>query len=178
MSGTEPEPLRLHIGGTSVRAGWKILNVQAGPGVDFVGSCVDLSQFRDGSVREIYASHVYEHLAYRTELKPALAEAWRVLEPGGRLMIAVPDLDVLFGMFLDPALQPHEKFYVTRMIYGGQVDAFDFHKCGFNFEILEHYVKQAGFRTLERVTEFGLFADTSTLKYMERSISLNAIATK
>lgn len=172
------QPLRLHLGGTQVREGWKILNIQPGPGVDFVGTCVDLRQFPDASVDEVYASHVYEHLAYRTELKAALSEACRVLRPGGRLCVSVPDLDILCRMFLSPTLQAHEKFFVMRMIYGGQVDDFDFHKCGFNFEILDHYLKQAGFRSVERVGAFGLFSDTSEITYLNAPISLNAIATK
>ena len=48
--------LRLHIGGRTPRAGWKILDVNPGPHVDFVGNCRDLSRFADGSVAEVYAS--------------------------------------------------------------------------------------------------------------------------
>jgi predicted SAM-dependent methyltransferase len=44
--------LRLHVGGEQAKAGWKILDVQAGPGVDFVGTCTDLSGFDDASVAE------------------------------------------------------------------------------------------------------------------------------
>jgi predicted SAM-dependent methyltransferase len=75
------EPLRLHIGGKEKKAGWKILNVQAGPDVDFVGNCTDLAQFADGSAQELYASHVLEHLGYKEQLPRALAEFHRVLPP-------------------------------------------------------------------------------------------------
>ncbi len=83
--------LRLHIGGKDVKPGWKILNVQPGPGVDYVGTCTDLSAFGDRSVAEIYASHVLEHLSYTEELPRALKEFHRVLVPGARLRVAVPD---------------------------------------------------------------------------------------
>ena len=38
---------RLHIGGKQVKEGWKILNIQPGEGVEFVGDAADLSQFDD-----------------------------------------------------------------------------------------------------------------------------------
>lgn len=33
-------PFRLNIGGEVARDGWKILNIQPGPHVDFVGNCL------------------------------------------------------------------------------------------------------------------------------------------
>ncbi len=76
-----PEPLRLHIGGEEVKPGWKILNAQPRPGVDFVGLAHDLSQFADASVSEIYASHVYEHISHQSDVLKAFQEAHRVLAP-------------------------------------------------------------------------------------------------
>src|SRR6476660_9763094 len=96
------EPLRLNIGGTEPRHGWKILNIQPGPCVDFVGDCTDLSQFADDSVAEVYASHVFEHLGYQEDLPRALREVRRVLVPGGLFRIGVPDLDALCWLFMSP----------------------------------------------------------------------------
>ena len=84
------EPLRLHIGGKEPSPEWKIFNIQPGPNVDFVGNCIDLGQFADGSVASIYASHVLEHLGYKKELPTALREFHRVLVPGGSLMVSEP----------------------------------------------------------------------------------------
>src|SRR3546814_11474288 len=68
--------------------------------VDFVGGCHDLGQFSDGSVETIYASHVLEHLGYQTALPKALQEWYRVLPPGGTLMVSVPDRDTLCRLVL------------------------------------------------------------------------------
>ena len=54
--------MRLHIGGEEIKEGWKILNIQKKPGVDFIGDITDLSQFDDESIEEVYASHVLEHV--------------------------------------------------------------------------------------------------------------------
>lgn len=178
--GPEPddEPLRLHIGGTAPKAGWKILNIQPGPDVDFVGSCTDLGAFADGSARKVYASHVFEHLGYQGELPQALAEVHRILEPGGRLYVSVPDLDVLCRLFVHPELEPAHRFHLMRILYGGQVDAFDFHKVGFTFEILCHFLGKAGFASATRVAGHGLFEDTSRLEVFGQPISLNVVASK
>ena len=171
------EDLRLHIGGVVPQQGWKILNIQPGPHVDFVGSCTDLSQFSDGTVAEAYASHVFEHLGYQTELKTVLRGLKRVLRPGGLLRISVPDLDLLCRMFIHPDLTPQARFHLMRVIYGGQMDAYDFHKVGFTLEFLAHFLNESGFEDVRRVQSHDLFADTSRLVLFGHPISLNVIAT-
>jgi predicted SAM-dependent methyltransferase len=168
--------LRLHIGGEQAKAGWKILNVQAGPNVDFVGTCTDLGAFDDGTVAEIYASHVLEHLSYTEELPQALKEFHRVLKPGGRLRVSVPDFEKLCRIFLLPEMTPQLRFHVMRMIFGGQMDAHDFHKVGLSGELLAAMLANAGFGDLNQVDSFGEFSDSSDLKFGPNRVSLNVVA--
>lgn len=170
--------LRLHVGGWQMMPGWKILNIQAGPGVDYVGDCTDLSQFADGSVEEIYASHVLEHLGYVEKLPRALAEFRRALKAGGVARISVPDFEILCRMFVDPRYSAEQRMHIMRMAFGGQVDADDFHHVGLSFEILSDFLRSAGFSRVERVADFGLFEDTSLFKFAGVPISLNVIAYK
>ena len=171
-------PLRLHIGGRDPHPDWQIVNIVPGENTDYVRSCTDLSPFADGTVAEIYASHVVEHLGYKRDLVKALAEFQRVLEPGGSVRISVPDLTTLCQLFLDPTLDASERYYVMRMMYGGQMDDADFHYVGLSEEILSAFLFRAGFQRVERVENFGLFKDASTLVYHGRPISLNVIARK
>jgi predicted SAM-dependent methyltransferase len=169
--------LKLHLGGELVRPGWTIVNAQPAPSVDVVGTVTDLSMFADGAAEAVYASHVYEHLSNR-EVGVALRESQRVLAPGGTIMIAVPDLDVLTKMLTHPALNIQDRWHVQRMIYGGQIDAYDFHKSGFTFDLLSAVLAEAGFVGVVRVADFGLFPDTSLAQFAGVPISLNVRAAK
>jgi predicted SAM-dependent methyltransferase len=175
---SKEQPLRLHLGGEEVKEGWKIVNIQAKPGVDFVGDCRDLSQFADGSVTEVYASHVYEHLGYQTELPQALKEAYRVLKKWGVLRISVPNLEFLCQVFTAQGITPGNRFELMRIFMGGQIDPFDFHKTMFDMSIMSSFLNDAGFKKVNRVQSFGLFKDTSNLQINGYYVSLNVVAIK
>ncbi len=172
------EPLRLHIGGETPKEGWKILNVQQLPHVDFLGTATDLSVIPSGSCSHVYGSHIYEHLSYSGELGKALAEAHRVLMPGGMIMVGVPDLEALCRLFIKPGLSLDKQFYIMRMILGGQTNPWDYHKAGFNAQIMAAYLYDAGFTDVIRVPTFGLFNDTTEMGFEDVPISLNIQATK
>lgn len=169
---------RLHIGGIEPRAGWSILNIQAGPNVDVVGDVTDLSGFDDAAFDEIYASHVLEHISYNVVLTEVIKELHRILAPGGRLMVSVPDLTILCQLFLHPELDAQAKTEVMRMMFGGQTDAHDFHKVGFYDFLLIWLLENDGFVGIERVGDFGLFDDTSRASFAGVPISLNMQAFK
>jgi predicted SAM-dependent methyltransferase len=175
---SERKALRLNIGGKEPMPGWKILNVQEGPHVDYVGDCRDLGRFEDESVDEIYASHVIEHLDYRHALPQALAEFNRVLAKGGNARISVPDFELLCRLFIDPKTSKEERFHLMMAAFGGQLDEYDLHHVGLNFEILRDYLLQAGFSKVERTGDFELLYDDSRTVICGVPISLNVIAYK
>ena len=169
---------RLHIGGIERTEGWEVLNALPGPAVDHVGNAADLRRFPDGTFTALYSSHVLEHLDYKGELQAGLREWHRVLAPGGTLYVSVPDLATLARLFLAEGLTTNDRFMVVRMIFGGHVDRHDYHQVGFDFEILSFFLREAGFADVERVTEFGLFDDTSRVVYAGVPISVNVTAKK
>lgn len=168
---------KLHIGGKVRTEGWEVLDALPGPHVNHVCNANDLSIFPDNTFAEIYASHVVEHLDYKDELSATLIEWGRVLLPGGKLYVSVPDLDILSGMILDRArLSVEERFFVMRMIFGGHGDQYDYHVTGLNEDFLRVFLRTAGFINITKVDSFGLFDDTSNLVYKDVSISLNLVA--
>lgn len=172
------ETIKLNIGSRTRPDGWKTFDIDPGPEVDFVGDCRDLSRFADGSIAEIYASHVLEHLSYKDEIAPALMEWFRVLVSGGIAMISVPDLDTLCRLFVHPQVDQQERARVMQMIFGAQANSYDFHKAGLWAELLGSLLHKAGFVQIERVPGFDLFDDYSKFTLRGVPISLNVKARK
>lgn len=170
--------LRLHIGGREKRDGWTVLDSEARDHVDHVGDCRNLSFLADQSCEEIYASHVVEHLGYDQGVSAALKEFHRVLAPGGRLRLSVPDMDTLCSLFVHPQTSLNEKFHLMRMLFGGRLDAADVHLTGFNFEFLRDFLARAGFQNIRRVQEFHEFEDTSRARFRGVLVSCNVEAFK
>tara|TARA_Y100000022_G_scaffold123636_1_gene107104 strand:+ start:68 stop:577 length:510 start_codon:yes stop_codon:yes gene_type:complete len=169
--------MKLHIGGWVAKEGWKILNIQKKDNVDFVGDISNLSQFKDNSIDEIYASHVFEHVRY-IDAKGTLLGIHRVLASGGKFYISVPDMEVLFRQFLEKKNETKNKIHIIRMIFGGQKDENDFHYFGWDFELLSGLLKNVGFKNIKRVKSFSLFDDSSNMAPHGEPISLNLIAIK
>ena len=173
-----PQGMRLHIGGKVRVPGWTVLNIAPGPQVDILGDCSDLSAVRDESCAVVYASHVVEHLGYEAALPRALKEFNRVLAPGGQVMVAVPDMDILCRLFTVSDLTGDERFHVMRMMFGGRMDPYDVHLVGLNGDFLGAYLTAAGFVDLKRVRDFGLFPDCSSNTFKGCPVSLNVIGRK
>ena len=174
----ENEPFRLHVGGGQNKEGWTFLNIQPSPDVDYLGDCSDLSEFPDESCDEIYASHVLEHLGYDKALPATLKGLLRILKPDGRLMISVPDMDVLCPILVNPDMPPETRFLVMRMMFGGREDPHDVHLVGLNEEILSKFLAEAGFAEIQRLPKFNIFDDTSSDRLEGELISLNVTVTK
>lgn len=142
------------------------LNVDAlpdAPGVDLVA---DISKpplpIEDGSADIVYASHVLEHFPHGETL--GLLRDWRrVLRPGGRLLVAVPDLEVVGRMLVERHgwFTPPNAPWVGA-VYGGQKDQYDFHKAGFTAPWLAYLLGEAGFGEVRRVDRFEGIERTDT----------------
>lgn len=152
--------MKLDIGaGPTAEDGWRSWDIKDGGDA----RRIDLP---DGSVDEIRACHVLEHLGLADTL-PTLKEWHRVLRSGGRLYVAVPDFERIATAFLArfPDLN------LERYVVGGQTDEHDFHRTIWWSGKLEAALKLAGF---ERVAEVGAEGPNTSRHY----ISLNMEAFK
>ena len=141
--------------------GFKETRLDIDPAVspDIIASMVDLGDI--GTYDALLCRHALEHL-YAHEVQIALSEFRRVLNPGGHVLIFVPDLqdvqatnDVLFE-------SPSGPITGLDLIYGYQVatqtNHYMQHKTGFMKPTLEAALTAAGFKqvTVKRLDHYDM----------------------
>lgn len=157
--------------------GFLNMDIDAHPGVDFVGDVADLSRFSAGSIPEIFASHILEHFPYPKTLD-VLKEWFRVIEPGGKLYVAVPDFERAIEIYQMRGLNE----WVNRFLMGDQTYATAIHYSLFDQEKLTKLLKDAGFIDVFRVEEFAISDERDCSNLASNvdfePVSLNLIAVK
>lgn len=139
--------LRLNLGcGPLVYLGELGVDREATPAVD-VRADLRALPFRSGCAEFVRLDHVLEHLEGRYALG-VLTEARRVLAPGGRLRVGIPDLRACCQAYLDSRTLA-DKIYWVRILYGAQTHAGEYHKGGYDADSLRDLLEAAGIREIE-----------------------------
>ncbi len=103
--------------------------------------------FADDSVDEIFTSHALEHIG-RGQVVETLTEWRRVIKPGGKITIRVPDLVWCCEHWLQVAKEnPTEcDGWDMAVLFGSQTHEGEYHKTGFTYPLMAKYLYQAGLR--------------------------------
>lgn len=126
--------LKLNIGaGSTVLPGFTAIDRK-------LGSEAYPLPYPDGAVDEIRASHILEHFTF-ADAQTALKEWVRVLKPGGRIRLAVPDLDA------HDKADPDEWPFI---ILGGQTGPDDIHRSAWNENRLRAHMEAFGLTDVKR----------------------------
>lgn len=167
--------LKLHLGCGQIHLdGWQNIDVRPTAAADRVLDIAALQpeMFRE-PITDIYACHVLEHFGFgvaEPSAQSVLASWARLLEPGGRLFISVPDLRAV-GAALARGSNLWEDWNWTKCLYGGCEYPTNRHFIGFTELTLRMFFTNAG---LIDVTKFESFArDTSAFVLHETFVSLN-----
>ncbi|MGH8018325.1 MAG: amidohydrolase family protein [Opitutaceae bacterium] len=110
--------------------------------------------FPDNSVESIYSSHTFEHFSYPHPMTDVLQECLRVLMPGGRLGICVPDASIyLKGYASNGGFDTAEWCVVKSALHGlSNIDCVNYmaymngeHRHMFDSENLVMVLRRGGF---------------------------------
>lgn len=174
--------MRVHLGcGANVLEGWVNIDIQSDDPRVIAGDVSSLDQIvEDGSVSQIYACHVFEHVARAFQV-PVLAHWLSKLQPGGACFVAVPDFNFLVGEYVR-ALGAGEEWWtsdksiISSLLGGfddGREDEFNHHKSLFDFLYLEHLMASAGFVGIRRCQTSEMGFDPQD--HSTRALSLNVV---
>ena len=175
--------VKIHIGAGEINLqGW--INVDARPfdHIHIVSEELDLKEFSDDSVTEIYMSHILEHVPFSKVLN-IFKHFNKKLKVGGILRVSVPDFDSIVKIYTN---NNNNLDTVKYTLMGGQDYEHNFHYSVYNLKALESIFKKAKFNNINKWNtkeDFGLeFGDWSSYKFQTKKedieISLNLKATK
>jgi len=96
--------------GKKARFGYVNLDYIWQPGVNLVWDLKWRLPFADGSLEGIYSEHCLEHLPFELVANHVLAEFHRILIPGGRLRLIVPDAGLYLKLYIQAIKDRTVKF--------------------------------------------------------------------
>jgi predicted SAM-dependent methyltransferase len=149
--------------------GWEQINVDLVPPADVICDVREL-KFDSESVDLVYASHILEHF-YEHELFAVLREWRRVLKPGGKLIVRVPDMQaacklageqgleaIAYQSAIGPIRVLDMMFGYQQMVLQSELMA---HKVAFDHPKLGRAVVKSGFAkaTLMVLNEYELVCE-------------------
>lgn len=121
----------------------------------------------DCSVDGIYSSHALEHLPFR-HAKMALIDWGRVLKKGGKVYLAIPDLEAIMKWLLECPDEEYKWTWIHYTLFGFQTDPNEgwqnpkldlkveqgqFHTCGFTKTSIQMFMEKAGL-TVETIYSY------------------------
>jgi len=139
--------MKLHIGcGKRFLPGFKHVDIENYPHIDFQIPMHDLSLIDDSSVSEIYSSHAFEYYD-REFAKVVLLEWFRVLKPQGCLYLTVPNFEALIEIYastknLKTILGP-----LFGQWHNPNLGETIYHKTVYDKKDLKNSLLDVGFRT-------------------------------
>lgn len=156
---------KLEIGPDVKRIGpeWETLSVQRGPQIDYIADITEpIRVVPNGQYDLVYASHVFEHVPWFMVVK-AMRNVWRIIKPGGRLEVWVPDFNKVLEVFRNPESMKKDRFrqhnklmdhmlWVNGRVFAGHSSKMKlytkisvWHKCLFDKPFLIRCLKRAGY---------------------------------
>ena len=159
----------LEIGsGAKKREGWLTLDMCRGP--DIFWDLTAGMPFSDNSFEQVYCSHVLEHFEF-SDLKRLLKDVYRILKPGGKFLISVPNASIYIDAYLGNISSSHLLQYAPAVISNKKMDVLNYifymnghHKFMFDQDNLTFHLEFAGFADC-KLREFNPILDLKERDY-------------
>jgi SAM-dependent methyltransferase len=119
------------------------IDIRALPTVDVVADAVHLP-LRDGCLNGLLGRYVAEHISWR-RVVDFFRECWRVLKPGGVLLLYLPNLEEQMRAAL-AGIHGGDWLRISEMVFGSQEPGIPPHQVGFSPAYLECLLRDAGFK--------------------------------
>ena len=134
--------------------GYVSVDIYSSDNVDEVFNLNEVPYF-DSTISAIYCEHALEHIGHE-QAKQAIREWFRVLQPGGELLLFIPDLELCCKNYLSSDNSKlvngiPDKDWYKYTIYGYQKDAngslaqYQFHLTGFSKQEIRLLLEEIGF---------------------------------
>jgi predicted SAM-dependent methyltransferase len=150
--------LRLNVGcGKNIKPGW--INIDLSKEADLQLDVREPLPFAGASASIVYSEHFFEHLEYPDQALHFVKESLRVLQPGGRFSVGVPDTEWPVSSY---AGENQEYFRIAREQWhpawcDTRMHNLNYHfrqgtkhKYAYDFETLERILSRAGFVSVAR----------------------------
>lgn len=180
-------PIKLHLGcGKRYLKGFVHVDIDDSENLDYVSSLDNLEFIGDKSVSEIYCSHSLEYYD-RFEAVKVLLEWKRVLVPGGKIYITVPDFNALVTIYKESG----DIRKILGPLFGRWriEDEYIYHRTCWDFLSLSNLLDELGYKNIERfspedyLTQYDDNYDDYSLAYVPHKdksgiqVSLAVVAT-
>lgn len=135
------------------RADWVNVDIIKIAGVNVRASGTELP-FKNNSFEEVHCFHTLEHVT-RDKYLPMISEMYRVLQPGGCVLVEVPDFQGTVKLLSEAfASGDTQAIHIwTTSVYGKSERDGMAHHWGFYEGLLRREFRHVGFSNVDRIVE-------------------------
>jgi len=155
------------------------VNLDLFPPADVIWDCRYGLPFSNETFNFIFSEHFLEHLDFPISVKKILSEIYRVLKPGGKVFIGVPDAGKVIKAysssdknFLDklrkksynhryPSIELYGDIDIVNYVFRDQIDNpnYTIHYWAYDEENLKNILFSIGFRKIKKAKFNSTYCD-------------------
>jgi len=144
---SKERPVKLHLCcGDKKLEGFLGVDIRPEVEPDIVAHLENLECFPDRWASEIYFCHGLEHVSFR-KTRSCLAEIFRIMKPGGKIRLALPDFEALVKLYSSGLVKLEA---IRPAIHGGQDYHHNIHYASWDFSSLRSILVNCGFTEVQR----------------------------